>query len=766
MSNLPTQNIETADVIVVGAGMAGSVMAYQLGLAGLKVLVLESGPAIPPNRSEYLERFYIAVLKSPESPYPPEQTEQTPATQFAPRATIQDLITASSTDPNKAQKSYLVQQGEQLFASTYERVGGGTMWHWMGTALRLLPNDFRMRTAYNVGVDWPISYDDLQTAYCRAEEEMGVSADVASQTYLGVTFPQGYEYSMHGIPPSLVDQGLGKNVTGTVYQSPEKAPDDKPYPSVTLNVRQTPAGRNSQSDNGRRVCAGNTSCTPICPIQAKYDATVTMAKALDTGNVRLLYQSVASKVQVDASGVTGIEYIQYQNDGTRQNGVAQGKRYVIAAHAIETPKLLLNSVGPHSPNGVANSSEQVGVGLSDHPVYLAWGLMPEGKPLFPFRGPLSTSGIEDMRDGAFRSERAAWRIEIGNEGWNWSTNDPYKTVCDFIDGTNNGGANPKNQALSGKALVQQLNSVLTRQFRLGFLVEQLETDPDKLIRRGEQPKKDLEKAICRVELSKTFTDGLGLPRPQITYSLSDYTKKGFKQARLAATHIITKLMGATELTNLAPELESGPQTVFEHDGEHYQFFGAGHLMGTYRMGTDSTNSVVNKDQRSWDHPNLFLVGAGVFPTTGTANPTLTITALTFQAADVVASDLLKRTVQVQANQAWQSTGVQVNGQSWQLAVCTGGQWTANPDSGMVSAAGHPGLIAKPGYTLSGQPEGALIGRIGNSGVPFLVGNQAQLPRGQQGELQLCINDDLDGRYGAGLSDNQGSLSVEVRFGTV
>ena len=740
MSNVQTQSIETADVIVVGAGMAGSVMAYQLGLAGLKVLVLESGPAIPPNRSEYLERFYTAVLKAPESPYPPEQTEQTPATQFAPRATIQDLITAGSSDPNKAQKSYLVQQGPLLFASTYERVGGGTMWHWMGTALRLLPNDFRMRSVYQVGVDWPISYDDLQTAYCRAEEEIGVSADVASQSYLGVTFPPGYKYSMHGIPPSLVDQGLGKAVDGTQYQG------------VTLKVRQTPAGRNSQNDNGRRVCAGNTSCTPICPIQAKYDATVTMAKALDTGNVRILYQSVASKVQVDASGVTGIEYIQYQNDGTRQNGLAQGKRYVIAAHAIETPKLLLNSVGPHSPNGVANSSGQVGLGLSDHPVYLAWGLMPEGKPLFPFRGPLSTSGIEDMRDGAFRSQRAAWRIEIGNEGWNWSANDPYTTVCDYIDGTNIGGANPNQQALSGTALVQQLNSVLTRQFRLGFLVEQLEQDPDK--------------AICRVEVSKTFTDGLGLPRPQITYDFSNYTKEGFKQARLAATHIITELMGATELTDLAPKVGPGPQTVFEYDGQHYPFFGAGHLMGTYRMGTDSTKSVVNKDQRSWDHPNLFLVGDGVFPTTGTANPTLTITALTFQAADVVASDLLKRTVQVQANQAWQGTGVQVNGQSWQLAVCTGGQWTANPATGMVGAAGNPGFIAKPGYTLPGQPEGALIGRIGNSGAPFLVGNQAQLPRGQQGELQLCINDDLAGRYGAGLSDNLGSLAVEVRFGSV
>ena len=745
MSTLNTQNIETADVIVVGAGMAGSVMAYQLGLAGLKVLVLESGPAIPPNRSEYLERFYTAVLKAPESPYPPEQTEQTPAKQFAPRATIQDLITAGSDDKDKVQKSYLVQNGPQLFASTYERVGGGTMWHWMGTALRLLPNDFRMQTKYKVGVDWPISYDDLQTAYCRAEEEMCVSADVASQSYLGVTFPQGYQYSMHGIPPSLVDQGVGKAINGTQYQG------------FTLNVRQTPAGRNSQNDNGRRVCAGNTSCTPICPIQAKYDATVTMAKALDTGNVRILYQCVASKVQVDANGVTGIDFIQYQNNGTQQNGTAQGKRYVIAAHAIETPKLLLNSISPHSPNGVANSSGQVGKSLADHPVYLAWGLMPEGKPLFPFRGPLSTSGIEDMRDGPFRSERAAWRIEIGNEGWNWSANDPYTTVCDFIDGdnnggTNNGGADHKSEALSGVALVQKLNSVLTRQFRLAFLIEQVEKDP--------------EHALCQVESSKHFTDGLGLPRPEIAYELSDYTKEGFKQARLAATHIITKLMGATELTDLKPKLKPGSQTVFEYDGQNYAFYGAGHLMGTYRMGSDRRYSVVDKDQRSWDHPNLFLVGDGVFPSTGTANPTLTITALTFQAADVVASDLLKRTVQVQARDPWQGTGVQINGQSWQLAVCTGGQWTANPGTGMVGAAGHPGLTAKPGYTLPGQAEGALIGRIGTSGAPFLVGNQAQLPRGQQGELQLCINDDLAGRYGAGLSDNQGSLSVEVRFGSV
>ncbi|SDG85026.1 Choline dehydrogenase [Pseudomonas benzenivorans] len=739
-------NTEQADVIVVGGGMSGSVMAYQLGLAGLKVLVLESGPAIPPNRSEYLERFYTAILKAPEAPYPPSEMAQDPAQQNAPRATIEDLINGWQ-DP---QKSYLVQKGPLSFSSTYERLGGGTMWHWMGTALRLLPNDFRMKTAYGVGVDWPLSYDDLQTAYCRAEAEIGVSADVAAQSYLGVTFPPGYQYPMHGIPPSLVDQGLAAAVDGKSFQN------------LPLLVSPTPAGRNSQNDNGRRVCAGNTSCTPICPIQAKYDATVTMNKALDTGNVRILYQSVASRVQVGSDGqVSGIEFIQYATgDGPAiGTGLAQGKRYVIAAHAIETPKLLLNSVSPQCPKGVANSSGQVGCSLADHPVYLAWGMMPEGKPLFPYRGPLSTSGIESLRDGEFRKHRAAWRIEIGNEGWNWPKNDPYTTVCDYIDGTNNGGANPlpsqhgqPPQALFGTALVQKLNSLFTRQFRLGFLVEQVEENP--------------EQALCRVVPSQEYKDHLGIPRPEIHYDFSDYTKEGFKQARNAATQIITELLGAEELTNLNPSMKNSPPGVFSYQGDTYAYEGAGHLMGTYRMGDDRNTSVVDKHQRSWDHSNLFLIGDGVFPGTGTANPTLTLTALAFQAADTVASDLLARTVQVQANQAWQGTGVQVNGQNWQLAVCRSGQWTANPATGMVGGDGHAGLIAKPGYTLPGANEGALIGRIGSNGAPFLIGAQGQLPHGQKGELQLCINDDLDGRYGAGLSDNQGSLSVEVRFGSL
>ena len=56
-------------------------------------------------------------------------------------------------------------------------------------------------------------------------------------------------------------------------------------------------------------------------------------------------------------------------------------------------------------------------------------------------------------------------------------------------------------------------------------------------------------------------------------------------------------------------------------------------MGTYRMGTNSSNSVVNDMQRSWDHDNLYLVGSGTFPTVATANPTLTLAALCLRTAD-------------------------------------------------------------------------------------------------------------------------------------
>ena len=108
----------------------------------------------------------------------------------------------------------------------------------------------------------------------------------------------------------------------------------------------------------------------------------------------------------------------------------------------------------------------------------------------------------------------------------------------------------------------------------------------------------------------------------------------------------------------------------------------------------------------------------------------------------------------------------MSGRSHGRAGDVSGKWLARPVGGMVDGNGSPGLIAKAGYTLPGANEGALIGRVGSGGTPFLVGDLAAVPPGQTGELQLCINDDLEGRYGIGLGDNQGALTVQVGFGTV
>jgi len=609
----------TFDVVIVGSGIAGALIAKKLGLAGRKVLILEAGAKMPPDINGYMQRFYSSNAKVPESPYTPELFTEgkltNPGTVNAGRPTV---LTLKPHDENKFQfgdwkdpnQAYLIQKDSTLpFASTYERINGGTVRHGLGTSLRFVPKDFEMQTRYGRFVDWPLRYDTgpadtrLRGWYEEAEKEIGVSADVKDQEYLGITFD--HPYPMPAIPLSLVDTTIAAGISGMKRDDAE------------LKVRSTPAGRNSQPYQDRRVCAGNTNCIPICPIQAKYDPSVTLAAALRTGNVEIWYRTVACDVVVGENNrVSEIKYLQYDDDtGPRTNaGSVSAKVYVVAAHAIETPRLLLMSM---DRKGVANSTGLVGKNLMDHPLYLAWALMPEGKPIFPYRGPLSTAGIEDLRDGAFRRERAAFRIEIGNEGWNFPIGDPYTTTLDFINGLNRSRLNdgPKPQALFGADLAKKLNGVLTRQFRLGFLVEQSPEESN------------------RVTLSAEFTDRLGLARPKIAYNLSEYTKKGMAEAKAVASAIFERL-GATEFTK---EKKDDP-TQFEWptgSGQLIKYYGSGHIVGTYRMGTDKSNSVVNADQRSWDHDNLYLVGSGTFPTVATANPTLTLAALTLRTAEKI-----------------------------------------------------------------------------------------------------------------------------------
>ena len=125
---------------------------------------------------------------------------------------------------------------------------------------------------------------------------------------------------------------------------------------------------------------------------------------------------------------------------------------------------------------------------------------------------------------------------------------------------------------------------------------------------------------------------------------------------------------------------------------------------------------------------------------------------------------------VQATQAWQSTGIDVTPDVAPVTITyVGGGWTADPstnDGQLYDAAGCPGLdvpTAQTAYPIVGVPMGGLIGRIGSTGSPFFIGRGPYLVPStfESGELQLCINDDLTGAYGAGLTDNSGSVSVAI-----
>jgi hypothetical protein len=292
-----------------------------------------------------------------------------------------------------------------------------------------------------------------------------------------------------------------------------------------------PAGRN-RAYQDRRVCAGNTSCIPICPIQAKWDPTVTLGSALDTGNVTVQYQSVATNVKVDGQkNVVGIDYLRWTTDANGRisstPGTAIGAKYVLAAHAIENAKLLLMS---NNRQGVANRSDQVGRNLMDHVLYLSWAL--SAQPVFGYRGPLATAGIESLRDAFARSApRSAWGSAAGLE---LRGRRSYTTAADFVNGLN----------FSGRALATPA-SAAWRSSRARFDLHA--PVPHRL--SDQAPQQENGSRWTR------RSNGLRLPRPALPTGSTDATR-GFKAAR-SVCGTIYKQMGATEFTaNYAAQVKA------------------------------------------------------------------------------------------------------------------------------------------------------------------------------------------------------------------
>ncbi len=117
-----------------------------------------------------------------------------------------------------------------------------------------------------------------------------------------------------------------------------------------------------------------------------------------------------------------------------------------------------------------------------------------------------------------------------------------------------------------------------------------------------------------------------------------------------------------------------------------------------------------------------------------------------------------------SGQRWQTSGIVVRSGEQVSVKYIDGLWTANPATGMVTAAGNSQYKAKSGYALPGANEGALIGRItdnNGSSDPFLIGLSGNVPTNREGYLEFVINDDMWGEYGDSFADNKGSINVMV-----
>lgn len=616
------------DVVIVGSGIAGAITAQLLTNAGKKVLLLEAGlqAGIAMNAEanyavyqEYLNTYYNAAAKVPNAPYPNLQDAQSPnVLDLAPITPVQPLT-----------KGYFVQMGPQPFASDNTRTPGGTTLHWLGTTLRMLPHDFTMKTTYGVGVDWPIPYEEMDRYYTMAENEIGVSGNVSAQKYPNdqVAYRPGYVLPMQEIPTSYLDNTMGPVIRGkkiemngqiftldtiSTPQGRNSVPNENydirgvvwnPGTKKLELVRQhdvhyDPVGSNWSPYTGQR-CEGNASCVPICPVQAKYNALKSLRKC-DRANLSVRTQAVASQLIINpvSKWIDGVQYKVYKNPNSPEyeTFTAKGTLYVLAASAIENAKLLLAS-------NAANSSDQVGRNLMDHMTVLRWGLADQ--PVYPFRGPGSTSNIPTFRDGSFRSEHAAWILPLDNWGWAWPTGAPGTDVSGFL-----------GEGLFGDELRTALKDRITRQFFIHFECEQI-PDPEN-----------------RVTISPEYMDQIGNYRPVLQYKATDYMLKAFE-----ATATVSKQM--FEQCNIKDFTEYKPTDpgYVTYKGVGYTYNGAGHIVGTHRMGDKPENSVVNADMRTWDHPNLYLVGCGNMPTLGTSNPTLTMSALTFKAAEAILNQL-------------------------------------------------------------------------------------------------------------------------------
>jgi choline dehydrogenase-like flavoprotein len=587
---------DTYDVVVVGSGAAGGQTAYTLTMDGAKVLMLEAG-------RNYVPETETPMFHTPDQA--PLRGNSTPDKEFG---FYDSTIDGGWQIPGEPY-SNASQEKEREFWWWRARMLGGRTNHWGRISLRNGPYDFKPHTRDGLGFDWPFDYEDLAPYYDKVEMLIGVygnndGMENTPDSSPGVLLP----------PPKprageLLIQQRAKKIGVPVIAAHRavltKKLDDKRVPPLLHPGNERAQKIIADHMRSRDACFWATDCGRGCSIRATYQSTtVHLPPAMSTGNLDILTNAMVREVELDQRGqASGVVFID-KTTGTEHR--ARGRIVVLAASACETVRIMLNSKSNRFPQGLANSSGKVGKYLMDT----------VGSPV---RGQIPM--LENLPP---HNEDGAGGIHVYSPWWLYGEQKAGK--LDFARGYHiEMGSGRQMPSLGSMAGLASIAGGYGRKFKedmrryYGSIIG--------LSGRGEMiPNED-----CYCEIDPNAKDRWGIPTLRFHWKWSEHETR--QAAHMQKTFVsIIEQMGGKVLS----KIESDGRKAIAPGGFII------HEIGGAIMGTTAKNSVVNQWGQSWDVRNLFLTDGAPFPSNADKNPTLSIMAFAWRAADYMLAAMKRR----------------------------------------------------------------------------------------------------------------------------
>ena len=553
------------DAIVIGSGITGGWAAKELTEKGLKVLVLEAGRPIVPER-DYVEHVPAWELKyrgwdkreERERIQPIQRECYYACDEYSSQFFVNDLENPFTTDAGKP------------FAWIRGRQVGGKSIIWGRQSYRWSDLDFEANLRDGIAVDWPIRYKDIEPWYDYVEEYAGISGQAEGLPQL----PDG-----KFLPP--MEMNCAERV---LKEAIPKHFDDGRMMTIGRAAVLT------QVHKGRAACHYCGVCHRGCITRSYFSSlNSTLPAAEKTGNLTLRPYSVVHSLIFDPSTrrVTGARVIDGQ---TRQSLEFNAKIIFVCASALESARILLNSTSPEFPNGLANSSGQVGRNIMDHAMGAgAEGLIPGHEDEEDFGN--RPNGIYVPRFRNVKTKNSAFLRGYGYQG--------------------GGSRDSWNRGITTAGLGADFKNALRRPGSWHFSFYGF----------GEC----LPNPENYLEINPEQKDAWGIPTVKIHCAFGENEKALLHDMSIQAAEMLTAA-GAREIR---PFIENNPPGLAIHE------------MGTARMGRDPKTSVLNAYNQAHEVKNLFMPDGACMTSSACVNPSLTYMALTARAADYAVSQMKK-----------------------------------------------------------------------------------------------------------------------------